>query len=120
MHYLLKIPQSWHCVQTDLYACPETATLTRRKPHDPPSDRHRDIEHADAGWDHYADKWELLTPEGTVLGIRTLHHPHVGEQPFTRSLSGVKIPATVAEVTVRAHDSVHTYGGNTQTIKVPH
>lgn len=77
------------------------------------------VEHADTGWEHYADKWEVLTLDGTMLGTRTLHHPHVGEQPFTRSLSGVKIPATVAEVTVRAHDSVHAYGGSTQTIKVP-
>ena len=45
--------------------------------------------HDDKGWDHYADKWEVIDGEGNVLGVRVLHHPHVGEQPFTRQLSGV-------------------------------
>lgn len=78
------------------------------------------VQHADTGWDHYADKWDVLAPDGTVVGSRTLHHPHVGEQPFTRSLSGTKIPDDIAEVTVRAHDSVHEYGGRTITVKLPH
>lgn len=78
------------------------------------------VEHDDTGWDHYADKWEVLAPDGTVVGTRTLHHPHVGEQPFTRSLSGVRITAENSKVTVRAHDSVHAYGGKTVTVELPH
>jgi hypothetical protein len=77
------------------------------------------VRHADAGWDHYADQWEVLAPDGTVLGSRTLYHPHVDEQPFTRSLSGVSIPATISRVTVRARDSVHGYGGKTFTVDLP-
>ena len=77
------------------------------------------VRHADAGWKHYADKWDVAAPDGTVLGTRVLYHPHVDEQPFTRSLSGVKIPASVSEVTVQAHDSVHGYGGRTATVVVP-
>ena len=77
------------------------------------------VRHADDGWQHYADKWNVTAPDGTVFGTRTLYHPHVDEQPFTRSLSGVKIPATIKEVTVRAHDSVHKYGGKTVTVVVP-
>lgn len=69
------------------------------------------VQHADEGWDHYADRWEVFTPEGDVLGTRVLAHPHVGEQPFTRSLSGVEIPDGMTEVVVRARDSVHGYGG---------
>lgn len=69
------------------------------------------LRHADEGWDHYADAWDVLAPDGTVLGTRVLYHPHVDEQPFTRSLSGVKIPAGVTEVTIRGHDKVHEYGG---------
>jgi len=65
----------------------------------------------DTGWDHYADSWEILNPEGEVLTTRVLMHPHVNEQPFTRSLSGVPIPKGFHEVTVRGHDSVHGYGG---------
>lgn len=77
------------------------------------------VRHADTGWDHYADRWEVLAPDGTVLGTRTLLHPHVEEQPFTRSLSGVRIPEDVAEVTIRAHDSVDGYGGKTLTLRLP-
>lgn len=77
------------------------------------------LRHADEGWEHYADAWEVLDPAGKVLATRVLVHPHVEEQPFTRSLSGVEIPAKVKEVTVRAHDSVHGYGGRTQTVQLP-
>ena len=77
------------------------------------------VKHADEGWDHYANKWDVVAPDDTVLGTRTLYHPHVDEQPFTRSLSDVRIPASITEVTVRAHDSVHEYGGKTVTVAVP-
>lgn len=69
------------------------------------------VRHADEGWDHYADRWEVLTLEGKVLATRVLAHPHVGEQPFTRGLSGVEVPEGMKEVVVRARDSVHGYGG---------
>lgn len=72
---------------------------------------HVTVRHADAGWDHYADRWEVVGSEGTVLATRVLLHPHVNEQPFTRSKSGISIPAGVSAVTVRAHDSLHGYGG---------
>jgi hypothetical protein len=76
------------------------------------------VRHADEGWDHYADKWDVVAPDGTVLGTRTLHHPHVNEQPFTRSLRDVQVPAGIDQVTIRAHDSVHGYGGQTVTVKL--
>jgi hypothetical protein len=76
------------------------------------------VRHADEGWDHYANKWDVAAPDGMVLGTRVLYHPHVDEQPFTRSLSGVNIPDTIDTVTIRAHDSVHPYGGKTVTVKV--
>ena len=75
--------------------------------------------HGDTGWDHYADQWDVLDENGNVLASRVLHHPHVGEQPFTRSLSGVKIPAGVKSVTLRAHDSEHEFGGKELTITLP-
>ena len=77
------------------------------------------VEHADEGWEHYADAWEVLGPDGTVLGTRTLLHPHESEQPFTRSLSGLVLPEDAIEVTVRAHDSVHDYGGTELKLAVP-
>jgi hypothetical protein len=77
------------------------------------------VSHKDEGWDHYVDKWDVVAPDGTILGTRTLYHPHVQEQPFTRSLSGVKIPQGIHRVTIRAHDSVHGYGGKVMTVDLP-
>ena len=68
------------------------------------------VAHGDTGWDHYADGWRIYAPDGTELGYRELLHPHVNEQPFTRSLSGVTIPEGIGTVTVRASDSVHGEG----------
>ena len=77
------------------------------------------VRHADEGWDHYANAWDVVGPRGAVLGTRKLLHPHETEQPFTRSLGGVAVPAGTHEVTVRAHDSVHKYGGREFTVKLP-
>jgi hypothetical protein len=77
------------------------------------------VRHADEGWKHYADKWDVTAPDGTVLGTRILAHPHIDEQPFTRSLIGVKILESIDRVTVRGHDLVHGYGGKTVIVTVP-
>ncbi len=76
------------------------------------------VEHADTGWDHYANKWQVVGPDGSVLATRTLLHPHVDEQPFTRSLTGVTLPADVQGVTIRAGDSVHGLGGREAVVKL--
>lgn len=78
------------------------------------------VRHADEGWEHYADRWDVVGPDGDVLGSRELLHPHVNEQPFSRSLTGVAIPNDVEGVTIRAHDSVHGLGGAEMTVAVPH
>jgi hypothetical protein len=77
------------------------------------------LKHADEGWKHYADAWDVMTEDGQLLGKRVLYHPHVNEQPFTRSLSGIKIPGNIKQVIVRGHDLVHKYGGLTKTVKLP-
>lgn len=64
------------------------------------------LRHADSGWAHYADGWEVLAPDGTSLGLRVLAHPHENEQPFTRSLGGVVIPEGINFVIIRARDNV--------------
>jgi hypothetical protein len=76
------------------------------------------VEHPDTGWEDYADGWDVVTPDGTILRpdpdsqfTRTLLHPHENEQPFTRSQSGIEIPESVTEVRVRAHDLVDGFGG---------
>jgi len=77
------------------------------------------LEHADTGWDHYANRWEVLDESGNLLGTRELAHPHVNEQPFTRSLR-VSIPADVKNISIRANDSVHDDGGRVFELEVPH
>ena len=64
------------------------------------------LSHPDTGWDHYADGWEVLDADGNSLGVRELLHPHVTEQPFTRSLSGVAFPEGAEVIFVRARCNV--------------
>jgi hypothetical protein len=77
------------------------------------------VRHADTGWDHYADRWQVLSPDGAVFGERILLHPHETEQPFTRELSGVVVPKGVEEVTIRAGDKAHGFGGAEISVKLP-
>ena len=77
------------------------------------------VAHEDTGWDHYANRWDVLDEAGELIGSRELAHPHVNEQPFTRSVR-LDIPATVKTITVRANDSVHDTGGKLFELSVPH
>lgn len=98
------------------------ADVTKVAVSDEGDDRFRfdvSVRHSDEGWDHYADIWEVVGSDGTVYGQRILAHPHVNEQPFTRSQSGVKIPADVKEVMIRAGDKVHGLGGKEMRVKLP-
>ena len=74
------------------------------------------LRHNDTGWDHYADAWRVVAPDGNVIATRVLYHPHENEQPFTRSLGNIKIPASMATVFIEAHDKVH--GWSKQRVKV--
>ena len=77
------------------------------------------LRHADSGWEHYADGWEVLATDGTSLGVRVLAHPHVNEQPFPRSLGGIVIPEGTPEVTIRARDNVGGWTAETYTFALP-
>lgn len=77
------------------------------------------LRHADTGWDDYADGWRIETPEGRVLAVRELLHPHVSEQPFTRSLSGVALPDGLDEIVVRARTNVTGWDSLPRTVRVP-
>jgi hypothetical protein len=76
------------------------------------------VRHDDAGWDHYANGWGVYTTDGQRLGYREVLHPHVNEQPFTRSLTGVKIPSGVTALVIRAKDNVHGEG-KPYTLQLP-
>ncbi|QYJ05698.1 hypothetical protein KUV85_08470 [Nocardioides panacisoli] len=69
--------------------------------------------------ERYADGWRVLGPDDTVHGEHRLLHDHAGEQPFTRTQTGVEIPDDVDEVTVQGRDQEHGYGGATVTVAVP-
>lgn len=74
------------------------------------------ILHPDTGWDHYADGWRVLDLDGKELGMRVLGHPHENEQPFTRSLSGVKIPKGTKQVQIQAQDLPHGWNEDTTIV----
>ena len=76
------------------------------------------VSHPDVGWRDFADGWDVVLPDGKAVLLqpkdrftRVLAHPHVDEQPFTRTQENILIPAAVKTVTVRAHDLVNGYGG---------
>lgn len=80
---------------------------------------HVTVSSADEGWDKYADEWVVRGAGDTVLGTRVLTHPHVDEQPFTRSLSGVAVPDELTTVIVAARDSVAGYCGASVEVPIP-
>ena len=64
----------------------------------------------DTGCAQYADWWEVIAEDGTLIYRRILTHSHVNEQPFTRS--GGKVSITESQVVyVRAHMNNVGYGG---------
>ncbi len=63
----------------------------------------------DTGCDQYADWWEVLDADGSLLYRRILAHSHVNEQPFTRSGGSVSIQEDT-EVYVRGHMNTTGYG----------
>jgi len=76
------------------------------------------LSHPDTGWDHYADGWRVLDMDGNQLGLRVLVHPHVDEQPFTRSLGGVAIPAGTKQVQIQSRCLVDGWSIQTATVLV--
>ena len=77
------------------------------------------VRSSDTGDEKYADAWEVRAPDGSVLATRVLAHPHVTEQPFTRSLAGVVVPDGTGRVEIAARDSVEGFCGATMTVALP-
>lgn len=76
------------------------------------------ISHADEGWTHFANGWQIFTPNGDLIGHRALAHPHVNEQPFTRSIRNIKIPDNIDTAILIANDSVHGQSERKYVIKL--
>lgn len=77
------------------------------------------LRHADTGWEDYADGWRVEAPDGTVLAHRVLERPHVTEQPFTRSKTGIAIPEGVSAVQVRARTVTEGWDSRSLTVTLP-
>ncbi len=73
------------------------------------------LRHADSGWDHYANLWVVETLAGKEIARRVLFHPHVREQPFTRSQQ-INVPAATSKVRVRAGDKPNGMDSNTVVV----
>jgi hypothetical protein len=69
--------------------------------------------------ERYADGWRVLSPQGDVLGEHELTHDHAGEQPFTRTQTGLEIPEGVSTLTIEGRDTENGYGGGTLEVAVP-
>jgi len=69
------------------------------------------LRHADTGWKHYADVWVVEDLTGMELGRRVLLHPHVEEQPFTRSLR-IVLPKSITKIQIRAGDNIEGLNSN--------
>lgn len=67
------------------------------------------ISSPDTGCAQYANWWEVITEDGTLIYRRILAHSHVNEQPFVRSGGTVSIAANQV-VIVRAHMNTSGYG----------
>jgi len=68
------------------------------------------VKSTETGCEQYADWWEVLSVDGTLLYRRILVHSHPTTQPFTRSGSTVDINK-YDTVYVRAHMNKEGYVG---------
>lgn len=69
-----------------------------------------EVSSPDQGCEQYADWWEVLDENGSLLYRRVLLHSHTNEQPFMRS--GGPVPVTDDQVVIiRAHFHPDGYGG---------
>jgi hypothetical protein len=69
--------------------------------------------------ERYADAFRVVGPDGKEYGVRVLLHDHKDEQPFTRELTGVRVPDGVRQVAVQGRDQGSGYGGKTRTVALP-
>ena len=67
------------------------------------------IDSPDKGCDQYADWWEVLEPDGTLIQRQVIAKPHPDEQPFTSQMKLKKDLDPEQTVMIRAHFSDGIY-----------
>jgi hypothetical protein len=73
----------------------------------------------DTGPDYHADAFEVLGPDGRVLGHQDIPQPSLNEQPVTRVLQSLRVPVGIERVTVRARHKPRGYDGQSVSIQLP-
>lgn len=77
------------------------------------------IRSADKGPEHFCDRFEILDPEGRVLHVERIAQPHVNEQPFSVSLTNLRLPEGLERVTFRARMRPDGASGTQRDVKLP-
>lgn len=74
------------------------------------------LSHDDAGDYHFMDRWQVLTPDGDVLGEEAFITPRVQAPERITTLRDIRLPQGTREIRVRVHDTLHGWG---PTLRIP-
>lgn len=68
--------------------------------------------------EHYCNLVEIRSEDGTVLGSRELQTAHPDEQPFSRRIGEIVLPAGTDTITAIASDSKYGFCGRSLSLKI--
>jgi hypothetical protein len=77
------------------------------------------LSHEDTGWDHFADGFAVLLPDGTKIGYGELSHPHTGQDTFSASLTGLRIPDGTPFVLIRTRCNLVGWAAESVPVDLP-
>jgi hypothetical protein len=77
------------------------------------------IAHHDTGWDHFAKGFAVLLPDGTRLAYLEFSHPHIGQDTFAASLTGLRISNDVPFLLIRTRCNLVGWAAEPVQIDLP-